>query len=665
MRGYRSSVVFIALALLPVVGSVAQQPPPAAPVAEELVRQEQLRSAVEQALALYNSPAKSGVAENDNFVRAVDDLMRIGPDVVPFLAAEMEQAVPNSYFFCAYALGRLGTPEAESALRRAIERADGEFGDFALTRKGWAVFGLGLMGAGDAVGLLYEGRHRTGSLPMHSGMNVLEATALQTQPECVPILLELVDRLAGDPDFRAERSVVLRALWRVADPAAVPKLKEVMKEDDRHMRQEAVRALAHIRTPEALEAALAGLGDPAPRVRRLAAISLERAQAEFSPDIVLKKLEGEEEARVRAPLFVLLVQGLGAPAIEWMQEHWGTASPADRAAMLSALEELPIPETLPLLERGLRDPDPLVVTRAVYNLGALGNAEARKRLRLAVHSPSWPVARAAVEQLVVLDETGAGETVADRLLKVELYRVVRQADQRYRPKILADAVTSLGYTKALEGLKRATAKQADPVLIEGLQSDILQLEAWKAHGDDVARWIEASRSDRREIRILAYRRLAALGGDEAAQTLVGAFGRVEAEEGVEILRAAGEMSEARILGLLDRVLTGPEFDPLERGPLRDMAAWSARRIGGERMFESLRAAVERREGRDAGVLIYLLMLGGESALPTLERYRLPRMHYLKWTRGKELEQMDRIARRIETGRSLAQFDVPPEKLDFR
>lgn len=229
MQESRSILILGALLLFPAVGSAADPAPPSVPVAEELIRQERLRSALEQALALYQSPADGGAEENENFVQAVDDLVRVGPDVVPFLVTELDQAVPTSYFFSAYALGRLGTPEAEAALRRAIERANEEAGDYALTRKGWAVYGLGLMGAGDAVALIYEGRHRTGGLPMHSGMNVLEATALQTQPDCVPILLELVDRLAGDPDRRAERVSVLRALWRVSPPAAVPKLKEVMK----------------------------------------------------------------------------------------------------------------------------------------------------------------------------------------------------------------------------------------------------------------------------------------------------------------------------------------------------------------------------------------------------------------------------------------------------
>lgn len=664
MREFHSTLMVILLVFLCSVGSSAQPAPSTVSVAEELMAQERMRSVVEQALDLYNSPAESGEEQNDNFVRAVDDLVRVGPDVVRFLAAELEQALPGSYFLCAYALGRLGTPEAEAALRGAIEKADQEPGDFALTRKGWAVYGLGLMGVSESVGLLYEGRHHTGLLPMHGGMTVLEAVALQTQPDCVPQLLELIGRFAGDADRRPERSILLRALWRLADPAAVPTLKKVMQEDDRRMRQQAVRALAYTRTPEALEAALAALNDPEYRVRRLAALGLKDAQAEFDPQVVLKRLEVEDHARVRVLLYELLVERLGASAVEWLQRQWNGAPVSDRLATMIALAKMPSPEILPLLERGLHDPDDNVVTRTVYALGGVEGNEAVKRLRLAVHSPSWSVVRAAVEQLVRRRETAAAEAIADRLLKVELYRVVRQVEQRYRPEILADALVSLRYVKALDGLKRATAKQVDPVLIESLQRVIRQLEALKANGDERDRWIEATRSPLREIRVLAYGRLGEIGGIEAAKALAGAFGRVEEDEGVEILRALGQVNEEPALVLVDRVLNGPEFDAVRRSGLRDMAAWSARRLGGERMSESLRAAVQRRDGRDAKVLVYLLVLDGKGALPTLERYRLPRMQYLKWTRGRELQTLDRIGCLVEAGRSPAEFDLPPEDLEF-
>ena len=98
--------------------------------------------------------------------------------------------------------------------------------------------------------------------------------------------------------------------------------------------------------------------------------------------------------------------------------------------------------------------------------------------------------------------------------------------------------------------------------------------------------------------------------------------------------------------------------------MRQMAAWSARRLGGERMLGALQASAKRRMGRDIHVLIYLALLGGEEALPTLAEYRLLRMRFVGWMSGKELEKLDWISRPIYAGRSLSEVDVPPAKIVF-
>ena len=131
-----------------------------------------------------------------------------------------------------------------------------------------------------------------------------------------------------------------------------------------------------------------------------------------------------------------------------------------------------------------------------------------------------------------------------------------------------------------------------------------------------------------------------------------------------ILRALGSIPNEHSMELIERVLLAPEFDGVERSDLRDEAAWSARRIGGDRMFEALEASAERRQGRNARVLVYLAVLGGDRALPTLNEYRLSRMVYIDWERGKELETIDWIIAQLEHGRSIAALDSPPERLLF-
>ncbi len=164
---------------------------------------------------------------------------------------------------------------------------------------------------------------------------------------------------------------------------------------------------------------------------------------------------------------------------------------------------------------------------------------------------------------------------------------------------------------------------------------------------------------------MAYRELGRSGSPTAAAALVSRFGRVDLDEGVAILTALGRVEHPASRGLIRRVLVQPEFDSVERLDLREAAAWSARRLGGDEMLAALQESARRRVGRDVRVLVYAAILGGEAALPLLHDLRLARMRHLSGVRGTELDALDRIAMRIKRGRSLHDYDLPPALLDFR
>jgi len=191
----------------------------------------------------------------------------------------------------------------------------------------------------------------------------------------------------------------------------------------------------------------------------------------------------------------------------------------------------------------------------------------------------------------------------------------------------------------------------------------VRLDLVRANGAKQKRWIEGLGAAEADVRRLAYAELGRLGTAQAGEALVQAFGRVDVAEGVEILNALGRADSKAGRELLERVLVAPEFDAVDRMPLRDMAAWSARRIGAE-MYSTLLHAVERRDGRDTVPLVYLAVLGGDKAVPTLDRYRSPRFRYLKWTRGEELPRLDWIRRQLAHGRSIVELDRPPRELGF-
>jgi HEAT repeat protein len=198
-----------------------------------------------------------------------------------------------------------------------------------------------------------------------------------------------------------------------------------------------------------------------------------------------------------------------------------------------------------------------------------------------------------------------------------------------------------------------------------IEEAIGQLEMIQRNRRKVDRWVATSAAPEPEMRQLAWARLGSIGSAEAARALVAAFDTADRTDRKEILQALGNVAETHAAPLLERVLLEPFFDHPHEMPLRDMAAWSARRIGGDAMLELLDAAARRRHGQDARVLIYAAVLGGDRSLPLLRSLRVPRMRYLGWTRGNEQEQLDRIATRIATGRSIDRMDLPPGNLLFR
>ena len=665
MRQRSRSLALLASLLCCVSGAAANQDSSPAATADELIAREQLRRTVEDALELYQRYVEDGAVKNGNFLRAVDRVVAAGSGAVPFLVIELEQALPKSFFFCAYALGRLGTPEAEAALRRALEKTESEPGNYAQARKGWAAYGLALTGAADAVTLVYEGKHKAGHLPMQQGLTMVEAIALQVGSPSVPLLVEMVDRSAAEEDLRGERIFILRALWRVPDAAAVPKLIAVAAEDDFRMRREAVRALAFNRGADALPAAWAGLDDDEVTVRHVAAEALERAEAEVSLDLLKKKLKTESSAGVRGAYIRMLAERGGASMIPFLATQWEQAEAIDRMALIRAVGSTESADALPLLRKALADPDGRVATRAVATLSAIHGAEAIELLGLCLHASNWNVVHTAAERATELKLADAGAAIAERLLKVELNGVMNNAAHRYRVESLVRLLVRLGYVETLPGLREATARQEDPVLIRTLEAAIDSLELQKKIGRDRDGWIATLNSPQRDLRSLAYVRLGELGDETSARSLARAFGRVPPDEGAEILRALGETVAEPAQALVERILNAPEFDAAERAALRDEAAWSARRIGGDRMREALARSAERTEGASTLVLVYLAVLDAERALPLLQRCRVPRMRSPAWSRGKEMQTLDWIARRIETGRSLLQFDEPPGELTFK
>lgn len=638
--------------------------PPASP-SLELVQREEARVAVLTALEAIDQPAAVD-AFVERFNLEADRLVAIGPAVVSFLVSELDQGLRQTHPFCAMVLGRIGGAEAEEALRRSMNQADqdDDTGDWAQLRKAWAAWGLGIMGRSDPLDALQSGRRPAAHVPIHNDMAALESVALLSAPSSTKVLIDQLERFGQGEEHQNARLWTLRALRRTADTSAVPKIVALLGAPDRATRFEAARTLGALSGTASLDALDAALNDSDPIVRRSIALSLEslRAGPERLPRY-REQLTHETDAYTRGVFYRIIARSAGARALAALSPYVGSADPSDRGGLAEALA-LGGPSCVHTLRGALGDSSTEVATRAAFALGAIGGEAAREALIGTLAAQRWSVVQSALQALVRARAVEAGPAIAERLVRFELVAV--RTDITLRPHIeqLGDALVALRSTARLEELRRSHEGQTDGTLLNYLERLVRQLETLESHGTDIARWKSTLETGAPELRGLTIGRLGELGGAIAAGALVTHFGKagVDEAEQLEVLLALGRIPEPPSYDLLERVLLDAEFDTRLR--FRESAAWSARRLGGERMHRALRQAVERRFGRDARVLVYLGLALGREAIPIFEALRIPRMRSVKWSRGKEQEFLDLFFRDLAAGRSLLTHDRPPDQIAF-
>ncbi len=658
----RASLVTIGVAAALTAGASAQP----ATTDPDPVRAEELRRVVELAIADALRPQPRGDIQVDRFVAAALELARRGPEVVPALSAEIGQTLPGSYFFCAYALGLVGGPAAAAALDSAVARAEVEAGDFALNRKGWACHSLGLLGRADALDLLNEGQHKAAGIPVHAGTSALEAIAVLTAPAGLPLLHAQLARYTDEDDPNAaQRVMVVQAIARIGDPSSLPVLKQALESPRVALRHHTARAVGQLRTPEAAGVLLGLLADPEPYVRQGAGVGLENAPPVGRVGEVLTRLDEETDAVVRGTLYRVVARHGTAADLARLATYAGRPDAEDRRHLLRALAEAPADVALPILVQGLSDPSQAVSVIAATSLQRLSDRGAVEPLARIVASVHWSPAQAAIDALAALGDPRGAPAISHRLLDVELPQPITDPRQRLRIEKLLLALVELRDTSRLAELHAARDGSSDAQVRELLTRHIARLDTIERAGTKAKRWIAELESSNADVRLLAYAALGRAGGEASARALVERFGRVDPEEAREILRALGSIPGPAAEQLVRRVLVDPTFDPADRSELRDMAAWSARCIGGAAMLSALQEAVARRDGRDGRPFLYLAVLSGARVIPEIDRLRAPRLRYLGSTRGAEDERLQWVRRELTAGRSIARLDVPPERLDLR
>jgi len=641
--------------------AVAETP---APTPEELIARERVRSGVEAALEQYLQPVPDGGSRVENAIRAAESVLPFGEDAVLYLASELEQERMGTFDFSAYALGMLGTPGARDALRQAALRADEGVGSAAVSRKAWACWALGLAGDPTALTLLDEGKHEAMHFPMHGNVTALEAAALLTVPESIPLLLEFLDRYREDLDDWQERRSVLRSLRRIGDPATIPALIPFLEAPDPLTRRAASNALGAMPRQKATKTLLGVLADKDYDVRRAGALALDRMGAKIEVATLLSGLETETDILVRGAYYRLLVQNGRARAVELLRQFQGREDPLDRRYLVEALAPFDDPGSLEMLGAALRDEDNGVAGAAARVLGRRGGAGEVKALTEALAWTSYQRAQEIATELARLDARSAAPAIASSMMRA-LAAPITDVMMRFPMESMGKSLVTLAHVDALPLLREGISRQTDAVLAETLEQNAHQLETLGEIGNDVPRWKVLTTSEMPADRALAFARLGRIGSEEAAKVLVAAFETGGDDDRVSILRALGNFDSPLAERQIVDVLQDPDLDGYAGHLVRDMAAWSARRIGGKKMYEALVAAVERRDGREIKPFVYAVILGGKDTLPLMETYRFSRMRFLGWHRGEEQTCLDWIYRATADGRSIDRFDVPPRRMIVR
>ena len=647
-----------------VLASASPTPEATAPSSEvsDLVEREKTRAAVEAILTELQGPGES---DEFQFYNVTDRFLMLGPPVVPYLINELDRQDPATFRESAYALGHLQGPGIEEALRKAAERLSlEETNKLKRAMKASAVYALALHGVPDILDLMLAGKEPVGRMPWMEGVPLLEIGTVVGGRDVTLQLLSRIDAIRQDPAREWDLLVAIQALSAGRQPEVQAKLLTLLEDERTQVRIGALTALGLTGDPAMLDPILAHLDAGNVMERQAAADALIPLRPVGKTKAVLARLETETDSGVRGQLYVVLAEMMGDSAIEAFVSHWKRPDGLDRAWMMRAAARTRSPKAANLLRSGLQDADARVVAAAMEGLSKLPGPGPADTILALLLDPREPVSRDAVRLLAIRREPRAGGRIAEMTLQ-ELSKPSRLevGDRRDRFRVLGEALVDLQFTAVSQDLVKALEKEQDPDLKGYLLEVTRRLDTLKENGDDRAKWAGVLKSEDGELRHLARVRLGTLGGAEAAKALAAVFGR-DIGEDRELLGELGRTGSAEAAPLLEKVLKEPAYDPMSLRPLRDGAAYGARLLGGPRMVEALRASVERRQGRDGLVPVYYALTAGKEALPLLRQVRAPSLTWFEWNRGKDLERLDYLLRRLEAGLPITTLDEAPEFLEF-
>jgi HEAT repeat protein len=660
-------ILSFAMRLLPLLlaagaaGLAAAQFEP--PTPEELAARERVRPAVEAIFREARTPPEKNADPRPRyFYEVTDALIDLGPDVVPFLVAEVDLEDSQTFHFATYALGRLGGPGAEEALRKAARRGDDRGGRFGQLSKRMAVYALALMGKADAVDLAQQGEEVADTVIVPDTY-LMPQISLILGSSAVPYLTKQLETYAGDPAASTKLEWTLAGLGRAGDARVVPKIVPLLASESISVRAQAEEALGRLGDGSVCDKLVPLLGNAKLRENQSVALALSRIRPEKCLPAILEHLKTEPNIEVRSHLYRAVASVQGEAALESFLPYMTTKNPYEPVILLDTIGRIGSRKGLPLVRSMLDSKDGSAAQRAIETLAILGGEGATDTLLAKTGDPRRTMKLLACRTLVEMRERRAGPRVAGNLLEL-VSEPVGNLSLRAPIKEYAEAVVTLRFTDPIPELTEALGKQTDPEIVASLSHAVTQLKLLVELGNDVTKWTAKLTDASEPVRRLAGSRLAEIGTPAAVTALEGRLGdaSLPVAERAEILRAIGEFRTEGGAAAVERHLVDPAFDAFDLRDARTAAAWAARRLGGSRMIHALRDSAVRRDGREFSTLIYWAIADPANAFEPIRELRGRRMRYPEPTYGREDERLDEILRELERRRAPRRFDVPPERL---
>ncbi len=652
----------VVLSFLLISNVLPAQEGTAPPTPAQLAAMERVRPLVDAIWLDVRSPAKTDDGNPRYFWEITGRLIAIGTDVVPFVVSELDLMDPATFHFSAYALGRLGGPDAEAALRKAVHAADAIGGNYGVACKRFALYGLALIGTPDALDMMQTGLSMHGA-QMLPDFPLVSQMALLIGPAAVPTLEKQLEAYRLDPAATEKLEDTVVALGRVGDASLVPKLTPLLANPSPEVRALAADSISRLGEPGVCETLTPLLSSSVQGERRYVARTFERWQPAPCYKAMVGRLEVERDMGVRGPIYNAIVAMGGESSLDVFRAYLNTGDQFDQALVIFEVGQIGSTKGLNMLRGLLTAESSSTVVRALESMGAIGGEGAMDTLMAATADPRRIVAFAARDVLVDHRVAQVVPRVAAAMLG---YVSEPVGDLSLRTPIAewGDALVLFDYTDPIDDLKAAAAVQSDPEIKNSLESCVRRLELLKTNGDNVAAWATALASPFRDVRRLAGRRLAELGSRAAVRAIKSRLLKTDLppEERADVLIAIGEARTQGAAELVELHLSDPAYDDWELREARAAAAWAARRLDGDRMVRALRLSAVRRDGRDWATLVYLAILEKGASLPTLKTLRVQRLRYPESTFGHQEQLIDGIISSLAAEHEPERFDVPPKAL---